>query len=356
LFFSYGLRAEWNPTFGDKEQPNYAPRFGTTYTQDIGAVTVKMRASYGRSTRPPTVGQKLAERNVLTDITPVYGPFDSRIANAFLEPEYQQGGEGGLDLYFGSRASLVITRYNQTVDNLIVSVPGADSIRSLVPNPVFFGVFTCAQMISFQLPTYCASQDAAGYGYALLSQNLNAAGIRNQGWEMSGSLTTGPITTRGTYSWTKSRSMGVKPEYLKYFQGVGYAQYQPGATFQFLPEHTWALGMTYARATTTVSINVNGISQLLNSANSFALLNLHYAIRLPSNKLNGSVNFGGSAYSAYTSYNSGYALADISATQRLSSHIEGILQVQNLANQYTNDADMSFAVMGRQTKLGIRIR
>jgi hypothetical protein len=249
-----------------------------------------------------------------------------------------------VELYLGGRTSLVITRYNQTVNGLIVNVPGADSIRSLQPNPLFFGSLTCAQF-----RPYCSSQDAAGYGYFPQTQNLNVASVRNQGWELTGNVVAGPITTRGTYSWTKSRSLGVTPAYRKYFDSRIYRQYQPGASFQFLPEHTWALGVTYGRAGTTVALNVTGTGQLANVENAFALRYLDGNIRLKQNQLN--LNSG-----SYVNFNRGYSLADVNAVQRFSPHLEGVLQVQNLTNRYVNDYASIYATLGRQTKAGLRIR
>jgi outer membrane receptor protein involved in Fe transport len=62
------------------------------------------------------------------------------------------------------------------------------------------------------------------------------------------------------------------------------------------------------------------------------------------------------ATSAYVNFNDGYALADLNASHRFSPRIEAVLQVQNLADRYVNDYSASYATMGRQTKLGLRIR
>jgi hypothetical protein len=52
----------------------------------------------------------------------------------------------------------------------------------------------------------------------------------------------------------------------------------------------------------------------------------------------------------------GYALGDLNSSQRLSNAIDGVLQIQNLANRYQDDAGASSASMGRQIKLGARVR
>jgi outer membrane receptor protein involved in Fe transport len=349
LFFTYGLRAEWNPAFGDEAQPNYAPRYGVAYTQEVGSLTAKLRASYGRSTRPPQRLQKLAQTIAewygsswasyyQPRFEPYYGGvFDIYLANSELAPEYQQGAEGGLELYFGTRASFVVTRYNQTVDELIATTI-VDSVRSAVPCPEPNDV------------CFADSRDAEGYGYLRQFQSRNIASIRNQGWELQGSMNFGPITTRGTYSWTKSRTIGVMPKYRAFFTPDSYPQFQPGATFQFLPEHTWALEMTYARGSSSVGLNVTGTGQATNIQNDFYFQSLDSRIRLPQNKLNVSNAF------RYTNFNSGYALADLTASHRFAPRVEGVLQVQNLADHYTADSYAAYASMGRQLKIGARVR
>jgi len=338
LFLTYGLRAEWNPGFGEKAQPNYAPRYGVAYTQDVDMVTVKLRASYGQSTRPPQPTYKVVQTAAVVGFNSTvlqdYGNFIYNFANSELTPEHQEGGEGGLELYFGTRGSLVITRYNQTVDGLIDYVK-VDSARSLVPNPP---------------SDYYYVKDAAGYGYIYQYQYLNIGSIRNQGWELQGSANVGPLTTRGTYSWTKSRTIGVNPKYRSYFSDQ--PQYTPGATFQYLPEHTWAWGVTYDRAQSTVGLNVTGIGRVFTgNRDKFYLQHLNGSIRLQQNQLNVRSLDG-----AYINSNSGYALVDLTALHRFSPRVEGVLQVQNLANRFTNDYDAEYASMGRQTKGGIRVR
>jgi outer membrane receptor protein involved in Fe transport len=357
LFLTYGLRAEWNPTFGAEAQPNYAPRYGMSYVTDIntpwGALTAKLRASYGRSTRPPSADAKRAIAENDPNLTSVYGSYDNRMANPTLGPEHQQGGEGGVELYFGSRFSVVVTRYNQTVDGLIASIPGVDSVRSLQANPSFLGL-TCAQIMQFNVPQWCSSQDAAGHWYAAVGQNINAASIRNQGWELQSSITTGPITTHGTYSWTKSRTIGITPEFLARFSSLLHyvPQYRRGATYQLLPEHTWAATTTYARAKTTVSFNVAGVGRFRIYDDNFYARNLDGGIRLNQNRQNISDNL----VQNYVSMTPGYALMDITASHRVTESIEGVVQLQNIANRYSNDITARQAAIGRQTKIGLRIR
>lgn len=324
VFLIYGLRAEWNPNYGEDAQPNLAPRYGIAYTREIGPVTTKLRASYGKSTRPPTETQRLAELQDNATLIGLYGLYETNYANPELQPEYQQGGEGGVELYFGALGSLVVTRYNQTVDNLIAQ-PRVDSIRSLVPNT------------------------SGNYTYTGITQYLNLGSLRNQGWELQGSLNTGPFTTRGTYSWTKSRVIGFLPEYASKISSSASYQYQKGSTFNFLPEHTWALGFSYARGASRVLLNVNGTGSAFRSFADEVWLEVN---RRRFDTMKPRLNLPGS----YRATSPHYVMADLNASQRFSNLIEGILQVQNLGDYYRADNSAQYVVMGRQTKIGLRIR
>jgi hypothetical protein len=61
--------------------------------------------------------------------------------------------------------------------------------------------------------------------------------------------------------------------------------------------------------------------------------------------------------STYVTRGPGYALTDINATQRLTGHIDGLFQIQNLTDHYQSDfSPGATASLGRQTKIGVRIR
>jgi hypothetical protein len=177
-------------------------------------------------------------------------------------------------------------------------------------------------------------------------KSFNVGGIRNQGWELQGSVTTGPLTSRGTYSWTKSRVLGITPKYREFFANI--REYQPGAVFGMLPEHTWALGFTYAQGRTTVALNMTGNGQIPGGGSAMYYNALSSSIRLMPDRQ--SLTFSG------WSVDKGYVLSNLSAARRFSSWVEGVLQIDNLTNRYRNDYDLTFPVMGRQTKGGLRIR
>jgi len=339
VFFTYGVRSEWNPQFGDKQQGTLSPRYGIAATQSLGMLTTKIRASYGRSTRPPGLDE--INGQLITDpySVSIFGhPFQDPLPSPSLGPETQQGIDAGLDFYIGNLGSLQITRSNQTVSNLIDRVT-SDSLRSVMTNPHNICTFA---------PYACHNN----YYYAPLVQYLNVANIRNQSWELVGRTSVGPVSAGATYTWTKSRSLGMTPRFAAQFPARYYPLYQAGATFQLLPEHTWAFDATYARSGRTIGINVTGIGRIRNLENEFFDQHLNNYIRLMSDRYN--IDAGG--LETYYAVQPPYEEATVNAAQRVSSRVELTLQIQNLMNAYHSDITYVSPVAGRMTQFGIRIR
>jgi outer membrane receptor protein involved in Fe transport len=330
LFLTYGLRAEWNPNYGDEAQPNYAPRYGAALTREFGPLTAKLRTSYGRSTRPPAQKIKLAQPQANPTTLTLYGPFDFQIASPDLGPEFQQGIEAGFELYYRNRASLIVTRYNQTVDRLISRISPVDSIKSLAINP-----------------QVADSHDSQGFGYFYIAQNLNVGSIRNQGWELQGSVYFGPFGTKGTYSWTKSRVIGITPQYRNLL-GSNTA-FQVGRPFDYLPEHTWGVTETFSNRIATVAFTLNGHGQYYKGRD-YLFANATTTWRDPYYRLRQDIP------SFYRSLGSNHTTADFNAAYRVTSIFEGIAQVQNLTNYYQEDIDVTLPAIGRQSKVGVRIK
>lgn len=350
LFLTYGIRADWNPNYGELARVRPG-RYGVSYSKNFGVVSAKLRGSYGRSIRPPESGNKLGFLNPTTSanaaLLAFYGSNLYRtLPNPELGPEFQQGGEGGMELYLGSRASFVVTRFNQTVDGLISNVSGVDSVRALEPGRSAVAIVNCNPTSTS--PSFSPRSD--GYCYYVQSQFLNVASVRNQGWEMQGSLNTGPFTTSGTYSWTKSRVIGVTPRYRAFF--AGSPSFVPGQTSNFVPEHTWAVNVSYISPKTSLGINVNGLGQIVRRGD------LGDLVIPTSNNLRLRVT---EAYSfadlfSYRRPMSGYTTANLNASRRLSSKLEATLQITNLTDHYQNDSHYQYPVLGRQTLLGARLR
>lgn len=340
LFFTYGVRADWNPNFG-KDADVKPGRYGVSYTQDIGTLTAKLRGSYGRSIRPPSPGRSLGIFETYEPYIAQFGRFESVKSNPDLGPEYQQGFEGGMELYLGNRGSLVVTRFNQTVDNLISFVTRVDSVPSLLP--VFPNVDNCDLNSSFEFVF-----DDEGHCFKYQPQFLNVGSIRNQGWELQGSVNLGPWTTRGTYSWVKSRVLGITPRYRSVLQATNPA-FQPGRPFDYVPEHTWAIGITYAQSRNTVSLSMNGVGMRYVNSNFLSLNATAFPARFHFTRLRMDL-------SGYRPLAAGYATADLDAARRFSSRLEAVLHVTNITDYYQNDFGADYAAAGRVSRVGLRLR
>ena len=166
---------------------------------------MKLRASYGESTRAPTLGlgdaQKFSNFQVL--------------ANPQLAPERQRGTDGGIEVYLGG-ASLGVTYYNQRAIDLLqrITVPTAPP-----PQPAF--------------------------------QWQNIARVQNEGWELEGRVTVGPARVQGTYSITTATVQQLPANYPAggYRVGdriLGIPHTSAGATVTYspLPQTTLTGSMT----------------------------------------------------------------------------------------------------------------
>jgi iron complex outermembrane receptor protein len=112
VYFSAGLRAERNSSFGDQFGTAWSPLVGVVVTRDVGALTVKLRGAYGKGIRPPPPSARLSLTTTRS----------RQLPNASLSPESQSGVEGGVELFTGDRASLRATVYAQRAHGLVQTV------------------------------------------------------------------------------------------------------------------------------------------------------------------------------------------------------------------------------------------
>jgi outer membrane receptor protein involved in Fe transport len=205
LFVTGGVRAERNDNFGAAFGTAWSPRVGAAYTANIGAGTVKLRASYGESIRAPYAFE--------TQGYLIPGCCQA-IPNDAIRPERQRGADGGVDLYVG-QASLGVTYYNQRATDLIdaIAVPSSGGLSTVQ------------------------------------YQNLNR--VKNEGWEFEGHLTTGPVRLGATYSVTHSTVQELPPNFSGDYrigdQVLGTPHSSAGATVTYAPLPTTTLtgSMTY---------------------------------------------------------------------------------------------------------------
>jgi len=334
VFLTYGLRAVYNPNVGKNENPNLEPRYGVALSHELGAITAKLRASYGTATRPPGLGAKDPQYEVSwARASQVFaygiGGDINRLANPDLVPDTQHGGEGGLEMYVGTVGSLTITRYNQTVDHLVVA-PVVDSLPFTPQFMAIYGLYVNNNV----------------WGYPLYqTQNLNIGSVRNQGWETQGTLNLWRFTATGTYSWNKSRLIGITPRYRGQFP-----QYVAGAPFKFIPEHTYALGVAYVRGRTRVAYNIQGQGSWQSIGG--------YFWERTGNSLATRLQVHNSRVSRppiFAEVRRGFQHGDMNVSQQVTRHVDALVQINNLTNKYSSEVDPYVQQAGRTTGLGIRL-
>jgi len=323
LFLQYGLRAVYNPNIGRDQNPNLEPRYGVAYSRDVAGVTAKVRASYGIATRPPGTGLKEGIKNPY--FLPYYGTDVQYLANPELMPESQQGGEGGVELYFGNRGSFQVTHFNQTVNDLIINAV-VDSVDVLPADLL--------------LEPWCA-----GFKCPLLqSQFVNIGNVRNQGWGAQGTLNLWMLTVTGKYSWTKSRMIGITPKY----RGQ-WPQFAVGMPFNGVPEHTYAVGLAYVHGGTRIQYNLQG-------QGSWQQNDYDFFYRT------GNGNDRSQVYESrmvvpypFSYMRPGFYIGDLNMSQQFTRQVEGLVQINNVHNSYLSESNPLVPQTGRTTGIGLRV-
>jgi len=172
LFATAGLRAERDDGLFVTNGLATLPMIGGAAVHDFGAMTAKLRASYGTAIRP--VGSVLRSS------------FSAReaLVQGNLAPEEQSGFEAGLDAFVGRTFSIHLTRFDQRAYNLIQPVA-----------------------IAWTLTPYPYQNERLAYALQ------NVGEISNRGWELESSIARGAFSLTGTASLVDSRVRHVGTSY-----------------------------------------------------------------------------------------------------------------------------------------------
>jgi outer membrane receptor protein involved in Fe transport len=296
-FFTAGVRAEHNSSFGSRYGTVVLPRFGLSLVDDIGGATVKVRGSYGKAFRAPSPG--LASGSATGS--------SIQLANPNLAPERQQGWDAGVDVTMGNAWSLSITHFDQTALDLIAFL----------------------QVASTPLPT---------------SQYQNIGRVSNKGIEVEGTLRLSrTFSMTAQYGYVRSRIQAVGSAGGQVKEGdepLGVPAHTAGATLDLTPRAgtTLSAGMTY----------VGGYRQtdflmLYRCVATFSADDCPASF-LDSFSLRGFVI----PYPAYAKFNA-------TISQRITSQLEAFLSIDNLANKEAYEPNNDVAVVGRTTTLGVHL-
>lgn len=318
LFLTGGIRGEHDSNYGSGYGTNYAPRYGASLVHAIGPITAKARIAYGRATRAPASGARQAV--FLTNTT--YGTYQQQIAAPDLGPETQAGTESGLELYWGARASLQITHYDQKVDNLIISIP-VDSVASLNPNT------------------------AGNYTYAQVSQRQNVGAVRNNGWEGQAQVNLfGGLSLNGTLSDNITRFSHLNANYVCKLAATQADQcLYPGAALFNLAEHTGSLAANYAHKRLNLNVSMSYIGER------------HFAYDIGGYYAATNGRLSRSTFTYVPVEAPAYEVFDVRGAYQFTPQIQGTLTVQNAGNSHDGDytGRRFLPAIGRVTMVGVRI-
>jgi len=298
LFITAGVRGDRNDNFGAGYGTAVAPRVGVSYAGGSPSrISYKVRASYGRAIQSPLPLQKSANTLNL--------PFSAQLANPDLGPERQSGYDVGLELYFGKRASVQATYYDQRVDDLITAV------------------------------TVSAPEDTL-----TLYRNANVGRIKNTGWEFQGATSFGRLSLTGTYSIFNSIVQKLDPGLL----GDNSGQYHVGDRLLVIPRSSGGLTAALAAGRTQLSAGLTYIGSFRNYDE------IAYFT---------SVFGGGSSSEPARTFIIDYpsnVKMNAQVGRDITRYVNVFLRVDNLTNSYRSEVSNISAVYGRLTVLGVKAR
>jgi outer membrane receptor protein involved in Fe transport len=287
LFLTAGIRADINSGLSPQYGAAFAPRFGISFVQPLGDIIFKARASDGSGIQPGLPAQRNAA--IL--------PGTIQRANPMLAPERQDGGDGGVDFEFGHSGSFSLTYYNQLAHDLIIDE--------------LLGVTQHQNILQYQ----------------------NVGEIKNEGLEVSGSLTLPLVRLNVQYSYTSSKIKKLGSDTSGTYRVGDQAQFIPltsgGMTASFAPWHgaEITVGGIYVGYWTGPDV----IKQVLPAD---SLLTPRQTVkRFP-----------------------GFEKFKFALDQQISQHLSAWITVDDVTDNHAIEQDEAYVTPGRTTTLGVRIR
>lgn len=315
LFLTAGVRSEDNRDYGPEFGRGVDPRVGASLVRDFGPLTAKVRGAYGSATRPPSA---FARRDRF-DVTFEGIRYLGQRGNPAIGPEVQRGGEAGADLAWSDRASLGVTVFRQTAEDLI------------------------GTLLTFVTDTAVVNDFGAPLQF-YQSQVVNVGRVRNTGVELQGTAQLGPVALRGTYATADSRILRLNnpddPRYATAAAVVGPAR------------RSGSLDGRWEHRRGSIGAHLTYIGPVRLDRND-ALVEEALNARVPSQSprlYNPFESFTAGSYLA-----GGYRLVDLSATYRVRPEGELFVNAFNVGDYYQNDASNTAVARGRRVLAGVRV-
>ncbi len=330
VFITGGARVEHVRSPAGGAQTALLPMLGGAWVVERGALTAKARAAYGRGIRPA--------RTVARGATWSGG----RVAGALaqLEPEQQSGVELGVDLLWGRRFSVQVTRFDQRVSDLVQPVAQlADTVvRAEGPGgPRPIGGHGGASG-----PRY-----APRVVYAL--QNVGA--IDNTGWELQASTGAGPLALAATLSLVGSRVARLSNGYGGDLRAGDRMLEVPARTLGLDASWTaarWSASVTVAHAADWINYDRLALSSALSSVLAGA------PASAPGTGSTVARPPVGAALRRYWMRYDGVTRASARASYALGRGATLLLSGENLLDRQLGEPDNVTVLPGRTVTLGVR--
>jgi iron complex outermembrane receptor protein len=276
------------------------PALGAAWALGNDQVTLKLRAAYGKGIRWPETPARVA---LWHDI--------SRTGRAPLDPEQQDGIEGGFDLVVGRALVLQLTRFDQTASGLIqrVAVPGDTSGG---PTP-----------------------GTRPIGYEL----QNVGEIQNRGWEAQAALRYAPFSVSAAFAQVDSRVRAL---------AAGYSgDLQVGDRMLEVPERTISLTASWSIPRGSASLTAYRAANWIN----YDRVALAGAL---ANSARPTRDFVGARLRTYWIEYAGVTHLKATGTLALSRAVTLSVIGDNLLDRQTGEPDNVTVLPGRTLSLGLR--
>jgi iron complex outermembrane receptor protein len=302
FFLTGGLRIERDQRFDARSPVATLPMLGGAWVREDGAVTLKVRAAYGKGIRWP----ETPVRQTLWD------DWHETEAQAALGPERQSGIEGGFDLMFGRALTLQVTRFDQAASGLIQRVcTGADSLSA-----------------------------GSGWAYQALYEFQNVGEISNRGWEIRTSMQRGPLALSGALSLVDSRVRRLADGYT--------GDLRPGDRMLEVPAQTLSFNAGWTRADWSLSLGARRAADWINY-DRVALARALSGNSQPPQLV-------GSQLRAYWREYDGVTHLRATATRNLGRGLALTLLADNLLDRQSGEPDNITVLPGRTLSIGLRAR
>ena len=299
LFATGGLRIERTDGLAATNGLVSLPMLGGAAVHDLGPVTTKLRASYGKGIRP--AGTELRASWLARQ----------SLSQRSLAPEEQSGLEVGIDAFVGHVLALHVTRFDQYAYNLIQPVAVASS---MTPTSTEYGAMRLM--------------------YAL----QNVGEISNRGWEMESALFVGQLSLSGTLSLVDSRVRQL---------AIGYrGDLQPGDRMLGVPAVTTGLTSTWTARRWSASLAATRASDWIN----------YDGLALATASSTAGRPVVGDLLRTYWRSYDGVTRIDASASRLLFGSFTAVVTGRNLLDVQRGEPDNVTVVPGRTLTAGLQAR